>query len=449
MKPTLLEPTGDVPQAPLDDPVEDARRDEEVAEVVAEEQAEAAGDDVQRGPPRIHLHMPVDVRNVALVVIAALLGLWFLHWSRDVAAPVLLGAMISYALSPLVDRLESWHVPRAAGAGVVVVGLLGGLGWSMWALSDDAQGMVDSLPQVAQKVRTTLMGDGTGGGLTASQTLERVQQAAAELERVAIETAAAGSAAVASGPSTSQAVTAQRRQQAAQQSRAVVEESARHPAGSSRFNLRDYVWTGTLGLVTFISQFIVVVFIVFFLLAAGNTFRRKMVKLAGPTLGQKKITVQALDEIDAQIQTYLLVQVGVSILTGILTWLAFWAIGLQHAEIWGIVAGITNLIPYLGAVLVGVASTIVGIVQFNAVDMGLLVGAASFTIHLVIGNLLTPWLTGRTNHMNPFVVFVAVLLFGWLWGVVGLLLGVPVLGVVKAVCDRVDELKPVGELIAG
>lgn len=447
MNDATLHPTGDVPAVPLDDPADDARRDAEVAAAAAEEAREA---DAEAGPPRIRLHMPVDVRNVALVVIATLLGLWFLHWARDVAVPVLLGAMISYALSPVVDRLETWHVPRAAGAGVVVLGLLGGLGWSAWWLSDDAAALVDSLPQVAQKVRETVTGSSGGGsGLNAGQTLERVQQAAAELERVAIEAAAAGSAAQASGPSSSAAVAAQRRAQAAQQAQAALQESARQPPGGARFNLRDYVWTGTLGLITFASQFLVVVFIVFFLLAAGNTFRRKMVKLAGPKLSQKKITVQALDEIHAQIQTYLAVQVGVSVLTGICTWLAFWAIGLQHAEIWGIVAGVTNLIPYLGAVLVGIASAIVGVVQFNALDMGLLVGASSFAIHLVVGNLLTPWLTGRTNRMNPFVVFVAVLLFGWLWGVVGLVLGVPILVVVKAVCDRVEELKPVAELISG
>ncbi len=445
---SILHPTGDVPEAPLDDPKADAHRNAEVADAVADE-AEADAD-AERGPPRLHLHMPVDVRNVALVVIATLLGLWFLHWARDVAVPVLLGAMISYALSPLVDRLEQGHLPRAAGAGLVVMGLLGGLGWSAWWLSDDAAALVDSLPRVAQKVRETVTGgSGAGGGITAGQTLERVQQAAAELERVAIEAAAAGSAAQASGPSPTAAAAAQRRVQAAQQAQAALQESAREPPGGARFNLRDHVWTGTLGLITFASQFLVVVFIVFFLLASGDTFRRKMVKLAGPKLSQKKITVQALDEIHAQIQTYLAVQVGVSVLTGICTWLAFWAIGLQHAEVWGIVAGVTNLIPYLGAVLVGVASTIVGIVQFNAVDMGLLVGASSFGIHLVVGNLLTPWLTGRTNSMNPFVVFVAVLLFGWLWGVVGLVLGVPILVVVKAVCDRIDELKPVAELISG
>ncbi len=114
---------------------------------------------------------------------------------------------------------------------------------------------------------------------------------------------------------------------------------------------------------------------------------------------------------------------------------------------WAVVAGLTNLIPYLGAIIVGVGSAVTGLVQFGTVGMALLVGAASFAIHTLIGNLLTPWLMGRASRMSPVAVFVAVLLFGWLWGVWGLFLGVPMLMVVKSICDRVEELQAVGELL--
>ena len=212
-------------------------------------------------------------------------------------------------------------------------------------------------------------------------------------------------------------------------------------------NIKDYLWTGTLGAFAFLGQCAVVFFITFFLLASGDTFRRKMVKLAGPRLSQKRITIQALDEITDQIQRYLVVQLAVSVLVGVLTWLVFMWIGLEQAAVWGVVAGITNLIPYLGAVLVGGASALVAFIQFGALDMGMLVGVSSFGIHTIIGNLLTPWWMGRASRMSAFAVFVGVLVFGWLWGVWGLLLGVPILMVVKAICDRVDELNAIGELL--
>ncbi|MGC4062164.1 MAG: AI-2E family transporter [Aquabacterium sp.] len=162
--------------------------------------------------------------------------------------------------------------------------------------------------------------------------------------------------------------------------------------------------------------------------------------------GQKKITIETLDEITDQIQRYLIVQVGVSVAVGVATWIAFYAIGLNQSAVWGIVAAVTNLVPYVGAVLVGVGSAVVGLVQFGTMDMALLVGGSSFAVHTLIGNLLTPWWMGRASRMSSVAVFIAVLIFGWLWGVAGLLLGVPILLIVKSVCDRVEELKPIGEL---
>ena len=214
-----------------------------------------------------------------------------------------------------------------------------------------------------------------------------------------------------------------------------------------KIDIRGYVLSGTIGAFAFLGQLAVVFFIALFLLASGNSFRRKMVKLAGPRLSQKKVTIETLDEITGQIQRYLLVQIGVSVLVGIATWLAFYAIGLEQSAVWGVVAAATNLIPYLGAILVGAGSAIVGLVQFGTIEMALLVGGSSFAIHTVIGNLLTPWWMGRASRMSPVAVFLAVLVFGWLWGVSGLLLGVPILMVVKSICDRVEDLKPVGELL--
>ena len=207
------------------------------------------------------------------------------------------------------------------------------------------------------------------------------------------------------------------------------------------------LWSGTVGLFVFVGQVAIVFFVTLFLLASGDTFRRKMVKLAGPRLSQKKITVQALDEVTLHIQRYLLVQIATSVVVGVATGLAFHALGLHNAAVWGVAAGITNLVPYIGAVVVGFGSAIVGFIQFDSVDQALFIGASSFAIHALVGNLLTPWWTGRASRMSPFAVFVGVLAFGWLWGAVGLILGTPILMVVKTVCDRIEELKPVGEFL--
>jgi len=418
--------------------------------LAADEEAHRASPDPDE-PARVLLHMPVDVRSLSLIVLTVLASIYALHWAQAILVPILLGVMFSYALTPVVDTLQRWHVPRAAGAGIVLSTIVLVIGWGGWRLSDDATALVETLPQVAQKLRHAVENK---AGQPAASPIEKVQQAANELEQAAhqaaSEAAAASAAASTPGgrrPGTTTTTTTTKTTSTTPAAPPTPPGVTRVVVERAAFNVRDYLWSGTIGLFTFLGQTLVVLFVTLFLLASGTTFRRKMVKLAGPRLSQKKITVQALDEVSVQIQRYLLVQLATSVVVGVATGLAFYALGLNNAATWGVAAGITNLVPYVGAVIVGVGSAVVGFIQFDSVDKALLIGASSFAIHAVVGNLLTPWWTGRASRMSPFAVFVGVLTFGWLWGAVGLILGTPILMVVKAVCDRVDELKPVGEFL--
>ncbi len=366
--------------------------------------------------PRLHLHMPVDVRSASLAVLAVIATLAVLHLASAVFIPLLLGLAVSYALSPLVDRLERLHLPRVLGAALLLGAIVSGTGGTLYALSDDATALIESLPEATQKVRTALR-EQRGRG---ESPIDKVQRAATQLEQAAQEGAAA--------PAAARGVT-----------RVSIERS--------RFDIKDYLWSGTLGVAASIGQAVVVVFIAYFLLASGNSFRRKMVKIAGPTFAQKRITVEVLDEITQQIHRYLLVQLFTSVLVGLAIWAAFAAVGLEHAAVWGVLAFVLNFVPYLGTLALAGGAGLVAFVQFGTVNGVLLVAGIAMGLHLVTGNLLTPWLTSRTSRMNAVAVFVGMLAFGWLWGVWGLLLGVPVLAAVKAVCDRVDDLKPIGEML--
>ena len=366
---------------------------------------------------RVLLHMPVDVRSLSLAVLAGLAVLYAMQWASVVLIPLMLGVTVSYALSPLVDRLERSRLPRAAGAGLLLLSIVGGIGSTLYSLSDDATALIESLPGVAQKIRQTVRANQS----PSPSTLDKMQKAAAQLEQAAQEGGF-------TGPTTTRGVT-----------RVRVERP--------QFDIKDYLWTGTLGLAASLGQAMMVLFISFFLMASGNTFRRKLVRIVGPTLARRKITVQALDEITDQMQRYLLVQVIVSLGVGVVTWLAFLAMGVEHAAVWGVAACVLNFVPYIGSIVITAASAMVGFVQFASVDMALAVAGVSLLIHTVSGHLITPWLTSRTCQMNAVAVFVGVLAFGWLWGIWGLLLGTPMLMMVKTVCDRVEDLKPIGELL--
>lgn len=213
------------------------------------------------------------------------------------------------------------------------------------------------------------------------------------------------------------------------------------------FNVRDYLVSGTVGLLNAMGQLTLVAFLTYFALCSGDTFRRKLIKITGPSLQKKKVTVHVLDDITRNIERYLLVQILVSGLVGLTTGLAFWLLGVENAAVWGIIAAVTNLIPYIGSVIVLVAAGLMAFLQFSSIEMALLVGGVSLAIHTVVGNLLMPWLTSRTSRMNPVAVFVGVIFWGWLWGIWGLLLGIPITMVIKSICDRVEDLQPIGELL--
>lgn len=365
---------------------------------------------------RVLLHMPVDVRSISLVVLATLASVFMLRWASAVFIPVLVGLLFSYALSPVVNWLQLWRIPRALSAAILILLILSGIGVAGYSLSDDASKLVESLPVAVQKLRERI--HARPG--QSNNALATVQKAASQLEQAAAES-----------------------MRSVPVGRGVQRVSIEKP----KFQISDYLWNGTVGLLGVLGHIGMMALITFFLMASGDSFRLKVIKLAGPTLGKKKITLQALNQINSQIQRYLLVQLFTSVLVGVATWLCFLVIGLENAAVWGIAAGVLNLIPYIGSVVITCGSALVSFLQFGTVEMALIVGAISLALHVLEGFLLTPWLTSRTNRMNPVAIFIGVFAWGWLWGVWGMLLGVPILVVIKAICDRVDDLKPVGEFL--
>lgn len=366
-------------------------------------------------PSRSIVPVAVDVRSISLGVLAVLGVVFTLKWASAVFIPLMIGVMFSYALDPLVDRLQRRRVPRALSAAVLLLAILGGATAMVYSLADDANALVESLPKAAQKLRESLRSEPAG-----ASPIEKVQEAAQQIEQATAE------GAVRDRPP-----------------RGVTRVQVERPP----FNIRNYLWTGTLGLVALVGQVGIVFFLTFFILTSGDAFRRKMVRIVGPDFAQKRITVQAMDEITEQIQRYLMVQVFTSTVVGVSTWLVFRWIGVQYAGVWGLLAGALNFIPYIGAIVVTGGATLVGFLQFGSLQMALLIGGASFLIQTLEGYGLTPWLTSRASRMSPVAIFIGVLAWGWLWGGWGLILGVPILMVVKTVCDRIEELKPMGELL--
>jgi predicted PurR-regulated permease PerM len=190
-----------------------------------------------------------------------------------------------------------------------------------------------------------------------------------------------------------------------------------------------------------------ILFLSYFLLVTGDLYKRKLVKIAGPTLSKKKVTVQILDEINAQIESFIRVQVLSSTIVAVATAFALWWFGVENFAMWGLLSGLFNSIPYLGPVLVTGGLGIVAFMQFDDLIKTAYVCGVAFAITSLEGFLLTPTLMGRAAQMNPVAIFVGLLFWTWVWGAWGTILAVPMLMMLKAICDHVEDLQSVGELL--
>jgi predicted PurR-regulated permease PerM len=372
--------------------------------------------------------LPAETSALSLTTLVVLAVVLILQYAQSFFVPIVLGILISYALAPLVGGLQRVRVPRAVGAAVAVAMLVGAMGLGVYTLSDEAMSIVSNVPEAAKRVRERVRAHraSRGGG----GALQKMQDAASEIDRAAQE---------ASRPSQAeQTRAAEVKMQTGVQKVEIVQPP---------FRATEYLWSGGIGLVGFGGQFLLVLFLVYFFLVTGDLYKRKFVKIAGPTLSQKKVTVQILDEINQQIASFMRVQVFTSLIVALATGTALWWLGVENYVLWGLLSGIFNSIPYLGPVLVTGSLGVVAFLQFDDLLRTGIVCAVTFAITALEGFLLTPMLMSRAAQMNPVAIFVGLLFWSWVWGIWGTVLAVPMLMMLKAVCDHVEDLQPIGELL--
>jgi predicted PurR-regulated permease PerM len=212
-------------------------------------------------------------------------------------------------------------------------------------------------------------------------------------------------------------------------------------------DIREYVIDGSPAALVLISQSLSVLLLVYFLLAVGPIYRRKMVKISGPSFRKMRKTARIMRDLHHQVRRFLFVMLIGATFVGVVTWLAFWALGMEQAAFWGVVAGGASAVPYLGPFLVFIGTGVAAFLQFGELQMALVIAFVSLIITSIQGNLLTPWLTSYVSSLNAVAIFTGLLVWAWLWGPVGLIVATPILMILKSLCDHVVNLRPVGELL--
>ena len=346
----------------------------------------------------------------SLTVLAAVAVVFLLYWGAPFFIPLFISLLIAYALSPVVSTVQKAVRSRVVAAALVVLAILGLFGLAAWAWADDVQKLWQEAPTAAKNLSRSLQKYVRPGPLN------EVKKAAVELESVAT-----------TGKTTPPPAPAA-------------------PPASAHLSIVDVAVKGGRGLAIAATQGISVLFLVFFMLASGDLFKKKLLVIAAER-NKKRFTAQVLEEIDAQIRRYLLVLLVSNVLVGIGTWLAFTLLGMNYAGLWGVGAAIIHTVPYFGPAIIAAFSLVGAFIQFEDWSRALIVAGASIGVAALVGQLFATWLASRQTEMNTTATFVGLLFFGWIWGLWGVLLAIPLIAITKTVCEANEDWKPVAELL--
>lgn len=351
-----------------------------------------------------------------MVVLATVASIYFIDWAQPILLPLVVAVLISYALDPLVAGLERLRIPRPLSATIVILSVILIIAGASYPLQQQAMEMLDKVPVVVRQFQYQQESEPRE-----ESAMEKAQLAAKEIEEAA-----------------------ERRS----------DERDRDTPGvqpvrivEKPFDLEKYFIEGSSSALVLITQCFSVLVLVFFVLSAGNLYKRKGVRISGPSFRRMRQTARMMNEFHHQVRRFLFVMLLGALFVGILTWLTFLLLGVEQSVFWGVIAGVASAIPYLGPFLVMIGTGAAAFIQFESVDMALLVAGVSLIITSIQGYLLTPMLTSRVSSLNEVVIFIGLLFWGWLWGPVGLIVATPLLMIIKTLCDHVSNLRSLGELL--
>jgi predicted PurR-regulated permease PerM len=347
--------------------------------------------------------LPSNPQTFFLGGLFALGFLAALYVAGAIILPVALAFVLNLLLQPAVHLLGRAHIPRAVGALFTVLLVIGALVGLVAALSVPAANWAERLP-------------------------EGIPRLEAHLE-------------VIKGPIQALQNVIQRAEQAA---------DAPPGRGSIVSVRRDLGITGALfaGTRSVLDGLFTTVLVLYFLLVAGDIFLRRVVEIL-PTFGNKRQAVDISQQVQEDISAYLLTITAMNATVGVATAAAMYLCGLGDPLLWGTTAFLLNFIPILGPLFGVGIFVLVGMLSFESLWWALLPAALYFGIHLVEGESLTPMLLARRFTLNPVLIILSLVFWFWMWGMLGAILAVPMLAILKIVCDRLRPLKALGHFLEG
>lgn len=339
--------------------------------------------------------------TIALVGLFTLAVFYTLFIARALFLPIAVALLLDFLLSPAVRWLRRQRIPNAVSAAALLLGILLAFGIAAATLAGPAATWIQRAPatvnQIKQKARTL------------ARPFEQVQRSADRVTEAAEQSASTRPAEV-------------------------------HLAGPS-LQSRMFGLTADV-----LSTGAIIFFLTFFLLAADDLFLRKIIEIF-PQSRTKGPAANIAREIESGISRYMVTVTAINIGLGLATWGLFAALGMPNAGLWGAVAGLTNFIPYVGALAANLVFAAAAIVSFDSLGRALLLPASFFLLNMLESYVVTPAVMGRQFPLNPVAILIGIMVWGFIWGVPGAILAVPIMVMMKTICDHIEALEPAGAFL--
>jgi predicted PurR-regulated permease PerM len=346
------------------------------------------------------LQRPFDVRSLALTGLFILAVFYTLYFMRSILLPIVLALLLSYLLRPIVRGLARLKIPLPVGAALILIGLLALVGYGISALATPAAGWFQKAPAGFTELQHKL--------IPVRKTVAQVTQATGEIEKLASTNA---------------------------ESKTV--EVKQHPI-TEMFFMRTP---------EFVASAVLSVILLYFLLVYDQAFIAKLVKLL-PTLADKKTAVGIAHDIESRVSRYLFTITAINACLGLAVGTAVGLLGLRNPVMWGVMVALLNFVPYLGALTGIICMTIGAALSFDSLGYALIFPAVYLTFGSLEGSFVTPWVMGRALTLNPVIILLALTFWGWMWGIVGIILAVPILAAFKIFCAHIKPMEPLAEFLS-
>ncbi|MGV3774062.1 MAG: AI-2E family transporter [Verrucomicrobiales bacterium] len=347
------------------------------------------------------IRRPMSITALSVLGIFVLGCFYTFYFARSFFLPIALAWLLSMLLKPVVRLLKKFKIPEALGALLTLVALLIALVSGVILVSEPAGKMIQDAPKTFKKVEGKIR--------ALSKSAEKVREAAAEVEK-----------------------------------NISVEGEEIEKVELKKPGLVDQVWLQTKGAVYLATT---VLILLYFFLASGDLFMLKVIRVL-PTLKDKKKAVEMARETESLISQYLVSITLINLYEGAAIGIGLALIGMPNAILWGLMAFLANYIPYLGAFIMALLVTVAAFATFDSTSHALLAPAIYLGVNFT-DNLIAPFVMGRRLVLNPVIVFLSIMFWGWIWGLIGVLLAVPMIMTFKIFCDHNRLLAPIGEFLAG